>query len=47
VGAILADAVVGRSAEGLPDLRQALSRVMDDLQSLAQSTGIDLEGSQG
>jgi deoxyadenosine/deoxycytidine kinase len=47
VGAILADAVVGRSAEGLPDLRQAMSRVMDDLQSLAQSTGIDLEGSQG
>jgi deoxyguanosine kinase len=47
VGAILADTVVGRSAEDLSDLRRAMSRVMDDLQSLAHSTGVDLEGSQG
>jgi deoxyguanosine kinase len=43
VGAILADSVVGMSAADAAELRTALSKVMDDLHSLAQSTGVDLE----
>jgi deoxyguanosine kinase len=46
VGAILADTALGRSVSDLSDLRGAMSKVMDDLKSLAHSTGVDLEGSQ-
>jgi deoxyguanosine kinase len=45
-GAILADAAAGRSVEHVSQLGEALSRVMDGLQSLAHTTGVDLEGSQ-
>ncbi|MGD8997066.1 MAG: deoxynucleoside kinase [Anaerolineae bacterium] len=44
VGAILADSVTGREVARPSDLRRVLSQVMDDLQSLARSTGVDLEG---
>jgi deoxyguanosine kinase len=47
VGAILADSVSGRPVARHSDLRRALSEVMDDLQSLARSTGVDLEGQEG
>ncbi|MGD2176700.1 MAG: deoxynucleoside kinase [Anaerolineae bacterium] len=44
VGAVLADLVTGRSVGNRSDLRRVLSEVMDDLQSLARSTGVDLRG---
>jgi deoxyguanosine kinase len=46
VGTILAETVMGGSAEDLSELRRAMSRVLDDLQALAHSTGVDLGGSQ-
>jgi deoxyguanosine kinase len=43
VGAILADSERAPSVAHRSDLRRALSKAMDDLQSLAHATGVDLE----
>jgi deoxyadenosine/deoxycytidine kinase len=47
VGALLANSVTGRAVAQRSDLTKALSKAMDDLQSLARSAGIDLEGAPG
>jgi deoxyguanosine kinase len=47
VGAILAESVMGRPGAHRADLRRILSKAMDDLRSLARSTGVDLEGPPG